>query len=145
MRRIAPNPPVLQEGGLDLVRIGRVEIGRLTEGYPKDKLNLGGTLTLGAWAFNLNATRYGEYSVLVGQAPTTPNRDQTFGAEWVVDLKSTYHRGPWEFSLGADNVLNEHPDEVLFANSNGGQFPYNSTSPFGFSGAFVYGSIKRSW
>ncbi len=145
VRRIAPNPPVLQEGGLDLVRIGRVEIGRLTEGYPKDKLNLGGTLTLGDWAFNLNATRYGEYSVLVGQEQATPNRDQTFGAEWVVDLKGTYHRGSWEFSLGADNILDEHPDEVLFANSNGGQFPYNSTSPFGFSGAFVYGSIKRSW
>jgi iron complex outermembrane receptor protein len=63
----------------------------------------------------------------------------------VLDLKATYHVGDWALSLGADNVLNEHPDEVLFANSNSGQFPYNSTSPFGFSGAFVYGSAKFSW
>lgn len=143
--RIAPNPAVLQQGGLNLLRIGRVELGRLTLGYPKDKFNLGGLLSLGNWEFNLNATRYGEYSVLVGQTPATPNRDQTFGSKWVLDLKTTYRLDNWAFSLGADNVLNEHPDEVLFANSNGGQFPYNSTSPFGFSGAFVYGSVKRSW
>jgi iron complex outermembrane receptor protein len=145
VRRIAPNPTALQQGGLDLLRIGRVELGRLTRGYPKDKLSLGGLMSLGNWEFNLNATRYGEYSVLVGQTPATPNRDQTFGDEWVLDLKATYHVGDWALSLGADNVLNEHPDEVLFANSNSGQFPYNSTSPFGFSGAFVYGSAKFSW
>lgn len=145
VRRIAPNPAVLEQGGLDLLRIGRVELGRLTEGYPKDKFNLGGVLSLGNWEFNLNATRYGEYSVLFNQTPTTPTRDQTFGSEWVLDLKATYHLDNWAFSLGADNVLNEHPDEVLFANSNGGQFPYNSTSPFGFSGAFVYGSVRYTW
>ncbi|HRP76836.1 MAG TPA: TonB-dependent receptor [Rhodocyclaceae bacterium] len=143
--RIAPNPAALEQGGLNLLRIGRVELGRLTLGYPKDKLNLGGLLNLGNWEFNLNATRYGEYSVLVGQAPATPNRDQTFGSKWVLDLKTTYRFDNWAFSLGADNVLNEHPDEVLFANSNGGQFPYNSTSPFGFSGAFVYASARVSW
>jgi iron complex outermembrane recepter protein len=145
VRRIAPNPTALQQGGLDLLRIGRVELGRFTQGYPKDKLSLGGLMRLGNWEFNLNATRYGEYSVLVGQTPETPNRDQTFGDEWVLDLKATCHVGDWALSLGADNVLNEHPDEVLFANSNSGQFPYNSTSPFGFSGAFVYGSAKFSW
>lgn len=143
--RIAPNPAVLQQGGLNLLRIGRVELGRLTVGYPKDKFNLGGNLSLGNWAFSANATRYGEYSVLVNQTPTTPNRDQTFSSKWILDLKTTYHLGDWAFSLGADNVLNEHPDEVLFANSSGGQFPYNSTSPFGFSGAFVYGSVRYSW
>ena len=43
-------------------------------------------------------------------------------------------------------MLNEYPDEVVFANSTGGQLPYQSSaSPFGFNGAFVYGKIGYAW
>ena len=54
--------------------------------------------------------------------------------------------GQWRFTLGGDNVLNEYPDEVLFANSTGGQLPYlSSASPFGFNGAYVYGRVGYRW
>src|SRR3546814_9994348 len=39
--RIAANPAVLEQGGLNLQRIGRTEIGRITKGTPKYKGKIG--------------------------------------------------------------------------------------------------------
>ena len=98
---------------------------------------------VGNWSFNAAATRYGEFTVLFD--PASANRDQTFGAEWTLDLAATYNRNGWYFTLGGDNVLDEYPDEVILANSTGGQIPYSAASPFGFNGAFVYGKVGFKW
>ena len=139
--RIAPNPPELESGGLNLERLDRAERGRIERGYPRDKFVLNGTWNLGDWTFLAGTTRYGSFE-------TTPNNaanDQTYGAKWLVDLAATYHLDRWSFTLGGDNVFNEYPDENLFGNSTNGQFPYNSASPFGFNGAYVYGRIAYRW
>ncbi|MFC4727771.1 TonB-dependent receptor plug domain-containing protein [Coralloluteibacterium thermophilus] len=141
IRAIAPNPPELTSGGLDLERIGRVEQGRIERGAPRDKVLLSGLWNVGDWSFSAAATRYGEFTVL----QTAASNDQTFGAKWVLDLAATYRVGGWNLTLGADNVLNEYPDEVLFANSTGGQYPYSNASPFGYNGAFVYGKVGFDW
>ena len=39
----------------------------------------------------------------------------------MLDLSATYKLDNWDFTLGGDNVLDEYPDEVLFANSTSGQ------------------------
>ena len=57
IQRIAPNPPELTAGGLNLQRIGRVEQGRITVGAPRDKFQLGGVWSVGDWKFSANATR----------------------------------------------------------------------------------------
>lgn len=73
-------------------------------------------------------------------------QDQTFQPKWTLDLAATYRLGGWSFTLGGDNVLDEYPDENIFANSTGGQFAYaSSASPFGFNGAFVYGKVGYKW
>ena len=139
--RIAPNPPELESGGLNLERIDRAERGRIERGFPRDKLVLSGTWNTGDWTFNAATTRYGSFQ-------TTPNvaaNDQTYGAKWVVDLSATWHLDGWSFTAGADNVLNEYPDENIFGNSTNGQFPYNSASPFGFNGAFMYVRAGYRW
>lgn len=138
---IAPNPEELQQGGLQLQRIGRVEQGRVEVGSPDNKLNLGADYSLGNFSLNTNLTRYGEVSVL----NTNPDLDQTFGSEWVLDFSASYTLDAWRFTVGADNVLDNYPDEVLFANSTNGILPYSSTSPFGFNGAFWYGKAKFRW
>ncbi|NZA28622.1 TonB-dependent receptor [Luteimonas sp. SJ-92] len=138
---IAPNPPELETGDLDLERIGRVERGRVTVGAPSDKFFLSGTWHTGPWRFAAAATRYGEFEVL----NTDPARDQTFGAEWTLDVSASYAIDGWDFTLGADNVFNEYPDEVIFVNSNAGQLPYSAASPFGFNGAFVYARVGYTW
>ncbi|MBK9495010.1 MAG: TonB-dependent receptor [Xanthomonadales bacterium] len=138
---IAPNPEELQQGGLQLQRIGRVEQGRVEVGSPDNKLNLGADYSLGNFSLNTNLTRYGEVSVL----NTNPDLDQTFGSEWVLDFSASYTLDAWRFTVGADNVLDNYPDEVLFANSTNGILPYSSTSPFGFNGAFWYGKATFRW
>ncbi|MGH8032811.1 MAG: TonB-dependent receptor plug domain-containing protein [Luteimonas sp.] len=138
---IATNPSELSTGGLDLQRIGRVEQGRVTVGAPRDKFLLGGTYTAGPWSFNVNATRYGEFSLLNND----PTLDQSFDPQWTLDLSGSYAVAGWTFTLGADNVFDEYPDDVIFANSTNGQLPYSAASPAGFNGAFVYGNIGYKW
>ena len=145
VKRIAANPAALAAIDPTAVRIGRVEVGRLTVGAPRDKLQLGGVYNLGNWKFGANATRYGEFSVLFGNNPAVTTRDQTFDPQWTLDLSGSYAMGNWDFTLGADNVLNDYPDEVLFANSTNGQLPYSASSPNGFNGAYVYGRIGYKW
>ncbi len=145
VERIAPNPAALTAIDPAAVRIGRVEVGRLTVGAPRDKFQLGGAYTLGHWKFGANLTRYGEFSVLFGNNPADTSRDQTFDAQWTLDLSGSWRLRSWEFTVGADNVLDAYPDEVLFANSTNGQLPYSASSPNGFNGAYVYGRIGYKW
>ena len=145
VERIAPNPAALTAIDPTAVRIGRVEVGRLTVGAPRDKFQLGGLYKLGNWSIGANATRYGEFSVLFGNNPADTSRDQTFDPQWSLDLTGSYAYRNWDFTLGADNVLNDYPDEVLFANSTNGQLPYSASSPNGFNGAYVYARIGYKW
>lgn len=139
--RIEPNPASLEAIDPTAVRFGRQEIGRFEVGSPRDKFMLGGVWKLGNLELGATATQYGEFTVRGG----TPALDQTFGREWVLDLSGTYRLNGWEFTVGGDNVLNEYPDEVIFANSTGGQLVYSGSSPFGFNGAFVYGKVGYKW
>lgn len=147
IERIAPNPAALTAIDPTAVRIGRVEVGRLTDGSPRDKFQLGGTYALGNWAFAATATRYGEFTVLFGATDTPANvaRDQTFDPQWTLDLSGSYKMDGWQFTVGADNALNSYPDEVLYANSTNGQIPYSASSPNGFNGAYVYGKVGYRW
>ncbi len=139
--RIAPNPPELTAGSLNLLRIGRVEEGRITVGAPRDKFLLGGVWTLGSWKVGANATHWGEFSAL----NTNPTLDQTFDSEWTVDLSLTYTLDRWDFTIGGDNIFDEYPEEFIFATSNGGQLPYPRNAPFGFNGAFLYANLGYKW
>jgi iron complex outermembrane receptor protein len=141
IEKIAPNPPELTAGGLNLQRIGRVEQGRITVGAPRDKVLLGALWKTGDWSFSGTATRYGKFSAL----NASPALDQTFGAEWTVDIAAAYQIDAWNFALGVDNVFDAYPDEYYFATSNGGQLVYPRNAPFGFNGAFVYGKVGYRW
>jgi iron complex outermembrane recepter protein len=140
--RVAPNPAALTLIDPTALRFGRVEIGRFEVGAPRDKFLLGGVWKNDSWEFSANATRYGEITIL----NANPVNDQTFSANWTLDLSASYKVNGWSFTLGGDNVLDTYPDEVLFANSLGGQLPYaSSASPFGFNGAYVYLKAGYEW
>ncbi len=140
--RVAPNPAALAAIDPNALRFGRVEIGRFEVGAPRDKILLGGVWTTGPWEFTANATRFGEITV----RNASPAQDQTFEPKWTLDLAATWRLAGWHFTIGGDNVLDEYPDENIFANSSGGQFAYaSSASPFGFNGAFVYVKAGYSW
>jgi len=141
--RIAPNPPQLTASGLNLERIDRAETGRIEHGYPHNKLMLGVSWTVREWMFSTTTTRYGSVEI----TPNVVELTQRFGGKWLLDVSARYSPGDhWRFALGVDNVLNEYPDEHLYAaNSFGGQLPYEGYSPFGFNGAFAYGRIEYTW
>ena len=139
--RVAENPASLAAIDPAAVRFDRVERGRFEVGAPRDKVLIGGTWTIGGFEATANATRYGEFSVLGSNAAL----DQTFDAAWTLDIAFSYSLDRWTFTLGGDNVLDQYPDEVLFANSTGGQLPWSGSSPFGFNGAFVYANVAYRW
>jgi iron complex outermembrane receptor protein len=51
----------------------------------------------------------------------------------------------WTFTLGGNNVLDNYPDRVRVGQNTNGVFPYSQLSPFGFSGAYVYGKVTYRW
>jgi len=48
-------------------------------------------------------------------------------------------------TFGADNLLDQYPDKVIFANSTAGMLQYSLQSPFGFNGRYVYGRVSYKW
>lgn len=143
--RIAPNPEVLNQLGATFWRVGRDEQGRIEEGYPRDKFLLGANWDLARWAFNLGATRHGQFTTRVSESGD-PALDQTYGAKWIIDASASFKPSEqWTLTLGADNLLNEYPDRTIPANANHNQFPYSSQSPTGFNGAYVYGRVAYRW
>lgn len=141
IRSIAANPAQLSENGLSLTRIGRVEQGRITKGSPSDKLSLGADYNRAEWTLHGQLTRYGEFTVY----NANPAQDQTFSANWVLDLAATYRVGRVSITGGIDNVTDQYPDTVLAANSNSGILPYSNSSPYGFSGRFLYAKLGYRW
>ncbi len=139
--RIATNPAALVAIDPTAVRFGRVELGRFEVGAPKDKLLLGGVWNVGNFNASATTTRYGEFTV----RNANPANDQTFSAEWTLDLAFSYSMDNWKFTLGGDNVLDTYPDDVIFPNSTAGQLPYSGSAPFGFNGAFMYANISYKW
>src|SRR5690606_7573732 len=84
--RIAPNPEELEQSGLILERIDRVEIGRIEQGFPRNKLLLGSVWNASQWTLSATATRYGS----VRTTPNNASLDQEYGAKWLLDVAASY-------------------------------------------------------
>ncbi|WP_337053819.1 TonB-dependent receptor [Pseudoxanthomonas sp. USHLN014] len=141
--RLDASPAVLTGLGITTGLVGRDEIGRLEDSFPKSKAIVGGTWHSDHWSVGLTGTRYGSVTV---RNSTTPANDQTFDAKWLVDVNASYKpTSQWTLTVGADNVLDTYPQENTYANSTSGVFPYSNYSPFGFNGAYVYGRIAYTW
>lgn len=118
----------------------RIEISDFN---PKTRGNLTLDYTQGPWRLMLRGNYYGEWTDAVPNAvPTASAFDQTFPAEWLIDLEVGYDINEnVTLTVGADNVLNEYPgrDRRLGQQANGIVYP--QFSPFGFSGGFWYGRL----
>ncbi len=145
VKRLDPSPAVLTGLGLTTPLVGRDELGRLEDAFPSDKAILGATWTSDRWTLGLNATRYGTFTV----RQTNPALDQRYDPQWVLDASASFKPSEqWTLTLGADNVLDSHPDKVnpAFTGVNAwGQMPYSNYSPAGFNGAYVYGRVSYKW
>jgi len=144
VKKFIASPPVFGTLGITQSLIGRDEIGRIEDSYPRNKTILSGTWRSDHWDLNLAATRYGSFTV---RNSATALRDQTYDGSWVLDASVSYKPSEnWALTLGADNLLDEYPDRTVdLQNSTWGMLPYSNYSPYGFNGAYVYGRISYKW
>jgi len=141
---VKPNPAVLSQNGLTLLRIDRRgQYGVLTDSTPRSKLSLATDYSIGPWGLRSNLVRYGKF---VAISNTGAAFDQVYRAKWVLDLAASYRAENWEFTFGADNVADVYPDKRNAVNNPGDQnVRYISYSPFGISGAFYYVKASYQW
>jgi len=144
VKKFDGSPAVFQALGITQSLIGRDEIGRIEDSFPRDKSIVSGTWRSDHWELGLAATRYGSFTV---RNSATATRDQTYDAKWVLDASASYKPSEnWTLTLGADNLLDEYPDRTVdLQNSTWGMLPYSNYSPFGFNGAYVYGRVRYTW
>nr|WP_314528909.1 TonB-dependent receptor [uncultured Brevundimonas sp.] len=115
---------------------------RFEEGTPPWKTVFQTDWTRGKLGGTFRATGYGD--VLAPGA--TEATDLQLGVGLVVDVEARYALNDrLTFAVGADNVLDEYPREILRANNTSGAFPFSNFSPYGFNGRFVYGRIALKW
>ncbi len=138
---IAPNPPQLGLAGLTLPIIDRVEQGYITVGTPRTKTFLSGDWRIRRWTLHAQVSRYGHWTIL----GTTPATDQTFGARYLLDASVGYNWARWAVTIGGNNITDTYPQRNIKANSYYGILPYPESSPFGFSGAYYYGTVAYHW
>lgn len=138
----------------------RQESFRLTDGQPKNKLNLSLDWDYDNVGMTLRTNRYGEVFLPSGFSTAANNNniainpgivpgDIFLSPKWVTDLEFRFK--PVEsvsIAFGANNLLDVYPDRLPFGTVDGVNYgfnnsflPYSSQSPFGFSGRFVYGRI----
>ncbi len=141
IRSIAPNPPQLGLAGLTLPIIDRQEKGRITVGTPRSKAFLGADWRMDHWQAHAQVTRYGQWTSL----GSSVSSDQTYGAKALLDLSLSYNLDAWTFTLGGNNVTNQYPQKNNDKNNYHGIITYPLTSPFGFSGRYVYGTVAYDW
>jgi len=140
---VKPNPPVLDSLGLLFQRLNRSAIkGLLADTAPRSKLILNETYSVGNWGFIGTLTRYGR---ITEYGSTSYLDDDVYPHKWLLDLAASYNHDRWTFTLGSDNVLNTYPKKSPQDADQDGAFPYSSSSPFGFQGAYVYGKVAYHW
>lgn len=117
---------------------------RFQEGTPKQKLTLQGDWSREAWGATVRTTFYGD--VLSPGTLADGSADNSTGNRGLVDLEARYtFPVGLTASVGADNVFDVYPRQIIPSQNTTSASPFSSFSPFGFSGRFVYGRLAYNW
>lgn len=117
----------------------RINVLTLEEGTPESKFSGSVNWTLDRLGATFRATRYGE-ALSPGTSAAT---DMVLSAKTLLDLEGRFSvTDNIKLAIGADNVLDEYPDENPPAINTTGTSSFSNYSPFGRSGRFVYGRVS---
>jgi iron complex outermembrane receptor protein len=135
---VDPNPPELDALGVDNVLFGVEERNTIETASPDDKIILSAHWQTERWSVLARGTRWGEATRVFnfggGFEP-----EQTYGAEWGVDLDVEFAvTEKLSVAVGGNNVLDEYPDLSSADINYFGNLPYDVLSPITFNGAFYY-------
>ena len=136
-----------------LLLFSRRESLRLTDGQPRNKINLSADYEHGWIGGTLRATRYGSVNAADADAFT----DVPMSAKTITDLEVRFKPMGDRFTiaLGGNNILDVYPDNVprgrgtdpntgLPRNYSDTNYalPLSAFSPFGFNGRYLYGRVS---
>ena len=141
-----------------IVLFGRQESLRITDGSPRDKLNLGVDYDWEWLGVSLRGNRFGKVLAAGGE----PFTDLEIKPAWVADIevraRPSGRMQGIELALGVNNIFDKYPtafqtgqgtDPITGAtrnySSNNYFFPFSSYSPFGFNGRFLYARVSYSF
>jgi iron complex outermembrane receptor protein len=117
---------------------------RFEDGTPKHKLTLQGDWSREAWGATVRTTFYGD--VLSPGTLADRSADNHTGTRGLVDLEARYtFPVGLTASIGADNVFDVYPRQIIPSQNTTSAAPFSSFSPFGFGGRFVYGRLAMKW
>ena len=114
------------------------EINTLETVAPDNKMILAGQWSSGAWSVMTRATRYGKTTRVFdfgdGYEP-----EQTYSGNLSLDLDVNYvFENGLSFAIGANNLLDEYPDESTEDIAYFGNLPYDVIPPIGINGRYIY-------
>jgi len=129
-------PGELRGKGLEDTFFGRQQRGRVTESNPESKLTFSADYEAGPFSLLVRSVRFGE-QIREGFGDT-----QVHSPEWVVDATASYEvTQQATLSVGANNLLNNYPDDQIPGNSFFGVFDYAPVQQ-GFGGAFYFARLS---
>lgn len=108
---------------------------------PEMRGSLSFDYSAGAFSALARANYYSEWvdAILIGGSPNDTSLDQEFGAEWMLDLEMSYaFTEGFSLTFGAQNVLDNYPDEDARAAQRNIGVVYGQFSPIGYNGGFWY-------
>ena len=131
----------------------KTAIADLETAFPEYRVVLGATWNLDKFSATLRETVFGEASSVESRDGITYYRN-TIGVTPITDLELSYQfTDAVKFSLGANNLFNEYPDQknpALLADyrahlDNSAVAIYPSFSSFGINGGYYYGKLGFSF
>ena len=128
----------VEERNPDVIDDKRVK--QLEENQPNYRWTFTANHANGPWNFLARVRYYGSYFEFTTDDASAPlDADDNF----LVDLEASYTFGSSDIVvvLGAENVFDEYPSEVLGGNVAG--LRYSDTSPYGFNGGYYY--LRTLW
>jgi iron complex outermembrane recepter protein len=129
---LSPPPPLFD----------RINVLTLEEGTPENKFAAAVNWNLDRFGATVRATRYGELL----SPGTTAATDLRLSATTLVDIEGRFNiTDKIRLALGADNLLDEYPDENPPPVNVTGTTSFSNYSAFGRSGRFVYGRLTYAF
>jgi iron complex outermembrane recepter protein len=138
-----------------IVLFGRQESLRITDGTPRDKINIGLDYDWNWLGATLRGNRYGSVLAAGAEPFTDLEIRPAFVADAEVRIRPAGRLEGLELAMGANNLFDKYPtsfqtgqgtDPITGAtrnySANNYFFPYSSYSPFGFNGRFLYARLS---